>query len=319
MDKVQEKPDTKHGRLLEAVHLSGYTFNRACKDLEWLLEKDRWKTVGPGFKDIDSFLKTIDFSGFKIAIEQRKKLAQRLADLRATQRVTGKMLGVDHATINKDLKDGENSPKLKSGGAIIEEKTKVDGENSPKPKSEPSPIEEKTDGNGENSLKDNDQFRTSFTGENEWYTPGVYIAAAKEVMGHISLDPASSDIAQERIAAMSYFTKENDGLEQEWFGNIWMNPPYSQPLICSFIKKLVDEYESKRVEEAIILTHNYTDTSWFHLAESKAALICFTRGRIRFEDKDGNLASPTQGSVFFYFGNNLDKFREVFSQFGFIR
>ena len=40
---------------------------------------------------------------FKIAIDQRKKLAKRLADLRATQRATAKMVGVTEVTIARDL------------------------------------------------------------------------------------------------------------------------------------------------------------------------------------------------------------------------
>ena len=55
-----ETPNTVHGRLLEAVHLSGYSFERACSELEWLLDENRWKELGDGFEDINAFLKTID-------------------------------------------------------------------------------------------------------------------------------------------------------------------------------------------------------------------------------------------------------------------
>ena len=157
------------------------------------------------------------------------------------------------------------------------------------------------------------------TGENEWYTPQKYIEAAKDVMGGIDLDPASSELAQEHIRADAYFTQEDNALTKEWFGRVWLNPPYSKELIGPFVHKLADEIGSGRVQEAILLTHNYTDTAWFHTAESAAARICFTRGRIAFESPSGEKAAPTQGQAFFYYGDNIDAFESVFTEFGFIR
>ena len=68
-----------------------------------------------------------------------------------------------------------------------------------------------------------------------------------------------------------------------------------------------------------MLTHNYTDAGWFHQAERIAALLCFTRGRVRFYDENRNECAPTQGQAFFYFGDENEAFRSVFSGFGFIR
>src|SRR3990167_189333 len=65
------------------------------------------------------------------------------------------------------------------------------------------------------------------SGENEWYTPKNYIDAAKQVMGSIDLDPASSAKANEIVQANKYYSKDDNGLTQEWAGNIWLNPPYS--------------------------------------------------------------------------------------------
>ncbi len=108
---MTETPNTVHGRLLEAVHISGYSFERACSELEWLLEEDRWQQIGGGFDDINAFLSTIDLSEFRIAIDQRKKLAKRLQEIEASQRATAKMLGVDEGTIRGDLgkRSAENS------------------------------------------------------------------------------------------------------------------------------------------------------------------------------------------------------------------
>ena len=78
------------------------------------------------------------------------------------------------------------------------------------------------------------------------------------------LDPASSTVAQETVQAKNYFTPMHDGLAQDWEGNIWLNPPYSQALITHFAEKMVAEWQSGRVTQAIMLTHNYTDTSFAH-------------------------------------------------------
>lgn len=157
------------------------------------------------------------------------------------------------------------------------------------------------------------------TSENEWYTPIQYIEAAREVMRGIDLDPATSDVAQRAIQAQSFFTKQQDGLKQVWHGRIWLNPPYAQPLIHEFIEKLIAEATVGNIAQAIVLTHNSTDTLWFHRLEEIATRICFTKGRIAFVDKDGDHCAPTQGQAFFYVGDDAPRFDEVFKKFGFVR
>jgi phage N-6-adenine-methyltransferase len=159
---------------------------------------------------------------------------------------------------------------------------------------------------------------TQGTGENEWYTPDEYIEAARAVLGSIDLDPASSKHAQKTIKAERFFSKENDGLSQEWKGRVWLNPPYSQPDIANFADKMLEQYAAGNVSAAIMLTHNYTDTSWFQKLAHHSDSVCFTRGRIRFVSPDGDLAAPTQGQAFFYFGGNPGHFFEVFRPIGFI-
>ncbi len=159
-----------------------------------------------------------------------------------------------------------------------------------------------------------DALVTKFTGDQESYTPSLYIEAARCVMGSIDCDPASNNIAQQVVKAKAYYTLETDGLKQTWDGNIFLNPPYSHPEIAHFIDKLIAEL--KKGQQAILLTNDNTDTLWFQQAAIKSSVICFLRGRINFLKADGTKSSPTNGQTFFYFGDNDKRFVEYFKEFG---
>lgn len=159
---------------------------------------------------------------------------------------------------------------------------------------------------------------TQGTGENEWYTPADILDDVRKVLGVIDLDPASSEHAQRTVKASKYFTLADDGLKQPWHGSVFLNPPYAQPHIENFADKMIAEIAACRVKTAIMLTHNYTDTAWFQKLAAAASAICFTKGRIRFEAPNGELAAPTQGQAFFFFGPNPGHFFEVFRPIGFI-
>lgn len=150
------------------------------------------------------------------------------------------------------------------------------------------------------------------SGDNEWYTPSEYIAAARNVMGHIDLDPASCEIANRTVGADCIYTAEDDGRSFAWFGNVWLNPPYSMPLIQGFAEKVVEH----EFEQAIVLVNNATDTRWFRMMVESADAILFTTGRVKFYKPDSNKCSPLQGQALIYYGENPGRFLEVFSKFG---
>lgn len=155
------------------------------------------------------------------------------------------------------------------------------------------------------------------SGENEWYTPPEFIAAARVVMGGIDLDPASSDLANQCVEAETYYTAQDNGLDQEWFGRIWLNPPYAQPLIAEFSDAVV----SKRgdYEAACILVNNATDTGWLQDMLRVADAVCFLKGRVKFIDKHGEPSgAPLQGQVILYMGKNPAAFAGEFSRFGWV-
>jgi len=151
----------------------------------------------------------------------------------------------------------------------------------------------------------------------EWYTPVEYIEAARKVMGRIDVDPASCAAAQQTVKAYAYLTKDDDALREEisWHGCVWLNPPYSTPLIRQFVSKLIVQYELGNVSQAVILTNNSSDTGWFHDLLSRYP-ACFTRGRVQFWRPDADNFGARQGQTLFYLGDNFVAFRDVFGEFG---
>lgn len=89
--------------------------------------------------------------------------------------------------------------------------------------------------------------QTSF--DTDIHTPIDILDMAREVMGSIDVDPASSAAANERVRAKTFYTEssydvvgrmEHDGMpirqyadwggiSQAWEGNVWMNPPFGTP------------------------------------------------------------------------------------------
>src|SRR6266487_3463487 len=108
------------------------------------------------------------------------------------------------------------------------------------------------------------------TKSNEWYTPHRYIEAARLVMDGIELDPASCKEANLVVRAERFYTVKDNGLAQAWEAkSIWLNPPYGSTNghsnIGLFTRKLLREYQSGKVRQAILLSTTKTNTAWYSL------------------------------------------------------
>lgn len=155
------------------------------------------------------------------------------------------------------------------------------------------------------------------SGNNEWYTPPDIIAAARKAMGSIDVDPASSVVANRTVEAERFYTIEMDGLLADWIGNVWLNPPYSNPEIGQFCEKLLAEIKCKNVVQACLLVNNATETGWFQPTFQRAAAVCFPKGRLRYLDATGKPANtPLQGQAILYFGGSPLVFAKSFAKLG---
>lgn len=102
--------------------------------------------------------------------------------------------------------------------------------------------------------------------------------------GGFTLDVAA---AAHNTKCDRYFTREENGLEQSWAGElVWCNPPYSA--IAPWIRKAWAEHENTR-GIVMLLPANRTEQGWWQdLVEDRRdregspLRVEFLRGRIRF-------------------------------------
>jgi phage N-6-adenine-methyltransferase len=129
----------------------------------------------------------------------------------------------------------------------------------------------------------------------EWATPQAFFDKLNEEF-HFTLDACAS---ASNYKVENYYSKEQDGLKQEWTGTVWCNPPYG---------KHIGEWLKKGREAAlegatvVFLIHARTDTRWFHEHVYKIAdEIRFVKGRLKFTHKGGtNQSAPFPSMVVVY-------------------
>ena len=157
---------------------------------------------------------------------------------------------------------------------------------------------------------------TTLKDTDEYQTPKKYLIAAKEVMGSIDLDPASSFENSKRVPASHFFTIEQDGLKESWegFDNVFLNPPYSKPNLTLWTEKLWHEFSVVNIRQAIYLVPAFTGERWFKLLFNYT--ICFVDHGIKFLLGGKVQSAPRFSNSFIYFGENINEFARIFSEFG---
>lgn len=97
----------------------------------------------------------------------------------------------------------------------------------------------------------------------------------------------------ENAKCEKYYTKENNGLNQHWYGVVWCNPPYGRE-IGKWVKKA---YETNFLENnyIVMLLPARTDTKWFHeyIYKNKRAEIRFLKGRLKFGNSKNSAPFPS--------------------------
>lgn len=105
----------------------------------------------------------------------------------------------------------------------------------------------------------------------EWLTPIEIIRS----LGEFDLDPCSP-ISRPWDTAKHHFSLSENGLLQQWFGRVWMNPPYG-----SMCKKWLEKITKHGNGIALIFARTETEM-FFRNVWTKADSIFFFQGRLNF-------------------------------------
>lgn len=126
-----------------------------------------------------------------------------------------------------------------------------------------------------------------------WATPTDLFNKLNEEF-HFDLDPCAND---ENHKCDRYFTKEQDGLKQNWGGSrVFCNPPYGKE-INKWVLKCSEE-SKKNNTLVVMLMPARTDTRWFHDYIYGKAEIRFLKGRLKFGESKNPAPFPSMIVVF---------------------
>lgn len=121
--------------------------------------------------------------------------------------------------------------------------------------------------------------------KDEWLTPPEILGK----LGSFDLDPCHP-IKAPWVLAPKFYTVEDDGLSQLWFGRVWLNPPYGLEAA-----KWLDRLATHGNGIALIFARTETAMFFDHVWEKASALL-FIKGRLFFHHVTGERAKSNSGA-----------------------
>jgi hypothetical protein len=146
----------------------------------------------------------------------------------------------------------------------------------------------------------------------DWYTPPGIIERARAVLGNIDLDPASSAVAQQWIAAERYYTA--DVPHGQWAGRVWLNPPFDDT--PAWVDRLEAAYDAGDVTAAVLLVNSAPGYVWWEELWRRRP-VCMLRERLSFYTADGTPGGQAKkGTTIAYYGPDVARFVAGFRDLG---
>jgi len=117
--------------------------------------------------------------------------------------------------------------------------------------------------------------KTDGADRDEWRTP-EWLYKLLDDEFKFDLDPAATD---GNAISPYYFTQDDNGLAMPWWGNVFVNPPYSR--MKAWVEKGYTEILNNNCNLVVMLIAARTDTvAWWNFI--RQGEVRFLKGRLRF-------------------------------------
>lgn len=125
--------------------------------------------------------------------------------------------------------------------------------------------------------------------DDRWDTPQEFFDALDKEFG-FTLDPCADEFNHK---CEKYFTEADDGLSQDWGGEVvFCNPPYGRA-VSLWVEKAFNEVYAGNCPCCVMLIPARTDTQYFHRFIYHKAEVRFIKGRIKFGESKNNAPFPS--------------------------
>lgn len=114
-----------------------------------------------------------------------------------------------------------------------------------------------------------------------WLTPPFIL----EALGSFDLDPCAAPLPRPWPTATTMWTREDNSLQREWHGRVFLNPPYgARSQIGPWMRRMADHGHGTALIFARTETATFFESVW-----NRATAIFFFKGRLHFMRHDGTL------------------------------
>lgn len=121
-----------------------------------------------------------------------------------------------------------------------------------------------------------------------WLTPPAILKA----LGEFDLDPCACSEPRPWDTAKHHYTAEDDGLSRDWYGRVYLNPPYGPPsIIGPWMRRMAEHNCGTALIFARTETVMFFETVW-----RAASAALFLEGRLFFCRPDGIPAEANAGA-----------------------